>query len=138
MFTCTNPTQPYQDPPLPSLSSSFFCLFSFTKTLINTTHPPHPSNRYAFNAWIPLITYNTTYAPRFLAGNTTTVGLIVCAALTLTLAVVLQKRDDDEAAAASEASHEGTSDSLVRAERIVVGPPDDGTKHATVVVGGSA
>lgn len=49
--------------------------------------------RYAFNAWIPLITYNTEWAPRFLVGNVTTVALIVCAAATLTLAVVLQKRD---------------------------------------------
>ncbi|ROV93642.1 hypothetical protein VMCG_08106 [Cytospora schulzeri] len=50
---------------------------------------------YAFNAWIPLLTYNTTYAPRFLVGNSTTVGLIVCAAMTLTLAVFLQRRDAD-------------------------------------------
>ncbi|KAI9744823.1 MAG: hypothetical protein M1818_001748 [Claussenomyces sp. TS43310] len=48
---------------------------------------------YAFNAWIPLITYNTNYAPRFLVGNSVTVGLIVAAALTLTLAVLLQRRD---------------------------------------------
>ncbi|KUI61167.1 Pantothenate transporter liz1 [Cytospora mali] len=48
---------------------------------------------YAFNAWIPLLTYDTIYAPRFLVGNTTTVCLIVFAALTLTLAVVLQQRD---------------------------------------------
>jgi hypothetical protein len=50
-------------------------------------------SRYAFNAWIPLLTYNTTYAPRFLVGNSTTAGLIVCAAVTLTLAVYLQRRD---------------------------------------------
>ncbi|KAK7718794.1 hypothetical protein SLS63_010400 [Diaporthe eres] len=31
---------------------------------------------YAFNAWIPLLTYNTTYAPRFLVGNSTTVAFI--------------------------------------------------------------
>lgn len=49
--------------------------------------------RYAFNAWIPLITYNTEYAPRFLVGNTTTAALIICAALALTLAVMLQRRD---------------------------------------------
>ncbi|KAL1962660.1 hypothetical protein VTN77DRAFT_9294 [Rasamsonia byssochlamydoides] len=48
---------------------------------------------YAFNAWIQLITYNTNYAPRFLVGNSVTVGLIVCAALTLTLAVFLERRD---------------------------------------------
>ncbi|KAL4930259.1 uncharacterized protein BDV17DRAFT_289863 [Aspergillus undulatus] len=24
---------------------------------------------YAFNAWIPLVSYNTNYAPRFLVGN---------------------------------------------------------------------
>ncbi|KAK2602828.1 hypothetical protein N8I77_009333 [Diaporthe amygdali] len=48
---------------------------------------------YAFNAWIPLLTYNTTYAPRFLVGNSTTVAFIVCAALTLSLAIYLQDRD---------------------------------------------
>ncbi|KAI7778732.1 hypothetical protein LA080_001798 [Diaporthe eres] len=48
---------------------------------------------YAFNAWIPLLTYNTTYAPRFLVGNSTTVAFIICAALTLSLAIYLQKRD---------------------------------------------
>ncbi|KAL4816196.1 major facilitator superfamily domain-containing protein [Aspergillus spinulosporus] len=48
---------------------------------------------YAFNAWIPLISYNTNYAPRFLVGNCLTVGLIVCAAGTLGLAVYLQQRD---------------------------------------------
>ncbi|CRG82705.1 Pantothenate transporter liz1 [Talaromyces islandicus] len=48
---------------------------------------------YAFNAWIPLLSYNTTYAPRFLVGNSITVALIVCAALTLTLALYLQRRD---------------------------------------------
>ncbi|EOD51382.1 putative major facilitator superfamily transporter protein [Neofusicoccum parvum UCRNP2] len=48
---------------------------------------------YAFNAWIPLITYNTNYAPRFLVGNSVTVGLIVCAAITLSVAVQLQRRD---------------------------------------------
>ncbi|KAH8690694.1 putative pantothenate transporter [Talaromyces proteolyticus] len=51
-------------------------------------------NSYAFNAWIPLLSYNTTYAPRFLVGNSITVGLIVCAALTLTLALYLQRRDE--------------------------------------------
>lgn len=50
-------------------------------------------SRYAFNAWIPLLTYNTTYAPRFLVGNATTVALIICAAMILTLAVFLQSRD---------------------------------------------
>jgi ACS family pantothenate transporter-like MFS transporter len=50
-------------------------------------------DRYAFNAWIALITYDTTYAPRFLVGNSVTVGLIVSAALTLTLALLLQRRD---------------------------------------------
>ncbi|OJJ61400.1 hypothetical protein ASPSYDRAFT_1173083 [Aspergillus sydowii CBS 593.65] len=49
---------------------------------------------YAFNAWIPLISYNTNYAPRFLVGNSVTVGLIVCAACTLGLAVYLQRRDE--------------------------------------------
>ena len=49
--------------------------------------------RYAFNAWIALITYDTRYAPRFLVGNSVTVGLIVSAALTLTLALLLQRRD---------------------------------------------
>ncbi|KAI5202471.1 hypothetical protein E4T38_05552 [Aureobasidium subglaciale] len=48
---------------------------------------------HAFNAWIPLMTYNTTYAPRFLVGNSVTVGLIVCAACTLSLALYLQRRD---------------------------------------------
>ncbi|KAL3433220.1 major facilitator superfamily domain-containing protein [Aspergillus tetrazonus] len=48
---------------------------------------------YAFNAWIPLISYNTNYATRFLVGNSLTVGLIVCAAGTLGLAVYLQRRD---------------------------------------------
>ncbi|KAI5206472.1 hypothetical protein E4T39_02502 [Aureobasidium subglaciale] len=48
---------------------------------------------YAFNAWIPLVTYNTTYAPRFLVGNSVTVGLIVCAACMLSLALYLQRRD---------------------------------------------
>ncbi|ROW02926.1 hypothetical protein VSDG_01710 [Cytospora chrysosperma] len=48
---------------------------------------------YAFNAWIPLLTYNTTYAPRFLVGNSTTAVFIFCAAMTLTLAVYLQRRD---------------------------------------------
>jgi ACS family pantothenate transporter-like MFS transporter len=59
------------------------------KFILGTTN----SVAYAFNAWIPLITYNTTKAPRFLVGNSVTVGLIVCAALTLTLAVYLQRRD---------------------------------------------
>lgn len=48
--------------------------------------------RYAFNAWIALITYDTNYAPRFLVGNSVTVGLIVCAAITLMVAVILQRR----------------------------------------------
>jgi ACS family pantothenate transporter-like MFS transporter len=51
-------------------------------------------NRYAFNAWIPLLSYNTTYAPRFLVGNSITVALIVCAAATLTVALYLQRRDE--------------------------------------------
>ncbi|KAL3417364.1 major facilitator superfamily transporter [Phlyctema vagabunda] len=59
------------------------------KFILGTTN----SIAYAFNAWIPLITYNTTKAPRFLVGNSVTVSLIVCAALTLTLAVYLQNRD---------------------------------------------
>lgn len=50
-------------------------------------------HRYAFNAWIPLLSYNTTYAPRFLVGNSITVALIVCAATTLALAVYLERRD---------------------------------------------
>lgn len=50
-------------------------------------------NSYAFNAWIALITYDTNYAPRFLVGNSVTVGLIVCAAMTLATAVLLQRRD---------------------------------------------
>ena len=50
-------------------------------------------SRYAFNAWIPLVTYNTTYAPRFLVGNSVTVALIVCAACTLSLAIYLERRD---------------------------------------------
>lgn len=49
--------------------------------------------RYAFNAWIPLLSYNTTYAPRFPVGNSITVALIVCAATTLALAVYLERRD---------------------------------------------
>ena len=48
---------------------------------------------YAFNAWIPLLSYDTRYAPRFLVGNSVTVGLIICAAMTLTLAIFLQRRD---------------------------------------------
>ena len=48
---------------------------------------------YAFNAWIPLLSYDTIYAPRFLVGNSVTVGLIICAATTLTLAIYLQRRD---------------------------------------------
>ncbi|TAQ89282.1 hypothetical protein B7494_g2423 [Chlorociboria aeruginascens] len=59
------------------------------KFILGTTN----SVAYAFNAWIPLITYNTTKAPRFLVGNSVTVALIVCAGLTLTLAVLLQRRD---------------------------------------------
>ncbi|KAL4748361.1 hypothetical protein BDW72DRAFT_180763, partial [Aspergillus terricola var. indicus] len=49
--------------------------------------------RYAFNAWIPLFSYKTNYAPRFLVGDSQTVGLIVCAVGTLSLAVYLQRRD---------------------------------------------
>ena len=60
------------------------------KFILGTTN----SVAYAFNAWIPLITYNTTKAPRFLLGNSVTVALIVCAALTLTLAIFLQRRDE--------------------------------------------
>jgi len=48
---------------------------------------------YAFNAWIPLLSYDTVYEPRFLVGNSITVGLIVCAAITLSLAVYLERRD---------------------------------------------
>lgn len=59
------------------------------KFILGTTN----SVAYAFNAWIPLLTYNTTYAPRFLVGNLVTVGLIVCAAVALTVAVWLQRRD---------------------------------------------
>ncbi|KAF4306983.1 major facilitator superfamily transporter [Botryosphaeria dothidea] len=59
------------------------------KFILGTTN----SVAYAFNAWIPLITYNTNYAPRFLVGNSVTVGLIVFAAIALTLAVRLQRRD---------------------------------------------
>ncbi|GME30190.1 major facilitator superfamily transporter [Neofusicoccum parvum] len=59
------------------------------KFILGTTN----SVAYAFNAWIPLITYNTNYAPRFLVGNSVTVGLIVCAAITLSVAVQLQRRD---------------------------------------------
>ncbi|KAM0544381.1 hypothetical protein ACHAPJ_011840 [Fusarium lateritium] len=59
------------------------------KFILGTTN----SIAYAFNAWIPLITYNTNYAPRFLVGNTTTVALIVGATITLTVATTLQKRD---------------------------------------------
>ncbi|KAF4960739.1 hypothetical protein FSARC_10368 [Fusarium sarcochroum] len=60
------------------------------KFILGTTN----SIAYAFNAWIPLITYNTNYAPRFLVGNTTTVALIVGATITLTVATTLQKRDE--------------------------------------------
>ncbi|CAG8976134.1 hypothetical protein HYALB_00002415 [Hymenoscyphus albidus] len=59
------------------------------KFILGTTN----SVAHAFNAWIPLITYDTRDAPRFLVGNSVTVGLIVCAALTLSLAVFLQRRD---------------------------------------------
>ncbi|CAH0057318.1 unnamed protein product [Clonostachys solani] len=59
------------------------------KFILGTTN----SIAYAFNAWIPLITYNTNYAPRFLVGNATTVALIVGAAITITVAVRLQNRD---------------------------------------------
>ncbi|KAL4863192.1 hypothetical protein BDV12DRAFT_202344 [Aspergillus spectabilis] len=48
---------------------------------------------YAFNAWIPLISYNTNYAPRFMVGNSVTVGLIICAACTLALAVCLERQE---------------------------------------------
>lgn len=71
---------------------------------------------YAFNAWIPLLTYNTTYAPRFLVGNSTTVGLIVCATVTLTVAVYLQRRD----AAMTKIPLQG------RAEEELVGSSSDG------------
>jgi ACS family pantothenate transporter-like MFS transporter len=60
------------------------------KFILGTTN----SIAYAFNAWIPLITFNTTKAPRFLLGNSVTVALIFCAALMLTLAVFLQRRDE--------------------------------------------
>ncbi|CAH0040318.1 unnamed protein product [Clonostachys rhizophaga] len=63
------------------------------KFILGTTN----SIAYAFNAWIPLVTYNTNYAPRFLVGNATTVALIVGAAITITVAVRLQKRDADTA-----------------------------------------
>lgn len=60
--------------------------------------------------------------------------LIVCAALTLTLAVVLQKRDDEKKAAAQEVTS-GTSEdanqNLVRRERIIVASDND-TKHGTM------
>lgn len=83
--------------------------------------------RYAFNAWIPLITYNTEYAPRFLAGNVTTVALIVCAASTLTLAVILQRRD----AASKSARHLSTGEQDGSdAEQIVISDPD--AKHVAV------
>jgi ACS family pantothenate transporter-like MFS transporter len=59
------------------------------KFILGTTN----SVAYAFNAWIPLLTYNTTKAPRFLLGNSVTVGLIICAAATLTVAVWLQRKD---------------------------------------------
>ncbi|KAJ5587805.1 uncharacterized protein N7459_003570 [Penicillium hispanicum] len=59
------------------------------KVILGSTN----SFAYAFNAWIPLLTYNTTYAPRFLVGNSVTVGLIVCAACTLSLAIYLERRD---------------------------------------------
>ncbi|KAK7972297.1 major facilitator superfamily transporter [Apiospora saccharicola] len=60
------------------------------KFILGTTN----SIAYAFNAWIALVTYNTTYAPRFLVGNSVTAGLIICAAMTLTAAVLLQRHDD--------------------------------------------
>lgn len=88
---------------------------------------PRPYYSYAFNAWIPLITYNTTYAPRFLVGNTTTVALIICAAATLTLAVLLQRRDvASESAPSGDASEDGTTD----AEQVVLGASDG--KHLVV------
>lgn len=59
------------------------------KFILGTTN----SVAYAFNAWIPLITYNTTKAPRFLVGNSTTVVLIVCAIVTLSLGVCWERRD---------------------------------------------
>lgn len=85
------------------------------------------AHRYAFNAWIPLITYNTTYAPRFLAGNVTTVALIVCAASTLTLAVLLQQRD-----AAPDKSDllRARSDDGLEAEDVVLETSDG--KHSGV------
>lgn len=83
--------------------------------------------RYAFNAWIPLITYNTAYAPRFLVGNTTTVALIICAAATLTLAVLLQRRD---VASDSAPSRDGSEDGTTDAERVVLGASD--RKHLAV------
>ncbi|KAJ4388895.1 hypothetical protein N0V93_006356 [Gnomoniopsis smithogilvyi] len=80
---------------------------------------------YAFNAWIPLITYNTEWAPRFLVGNTTTVALILCAACTLTLAVFLQNRD---AASRAHSSVNETEDELIdeQADSVEVG------KHVAV------
>ncbi|KAF4624226.1 hypothetical protein G7Y89_g13950 [Cudoniella acicularis] len=73
------------------------------KFILGTTN----SVAYAFKAWIPLLTYNTEKAPRFLLGNSVTVGLIACAAATLTLAVWLQRRD---AACSKENNTEGQGD----------------------------
>ncbi|TVY47399.1 Pantothenate transporter [Lachnellula occidentalis] len=78
------------------------------KFILGTTN----SVAYAFNAWIPLLTYNTTKAPRFLLGNSVTVGLIVCAAATLTVAVLLQRRD---ARNESDSDSTGGGDGLVEA-----------------------
>lgn len=76
--------------------------FSFLLIIANWT-----LGRYAFNAWIPLISYNTNYAPRFLVGNSVTVGLIVCAACTLGLAVYLQRRDEQRSIDVESESEEG-------------------------------
>lgn len=59
------------------------------KFILGTTN----SVAYAFNAWIPLITYNITKAPRFFVGNSVTVALIVCATVTLSVAVYWERRD---------------------------------------------
>lgn len=91
-----------------------------------TAERPSPRPRYAFNAWIPLITYDTTYAPRFLVGNTTTVALIICAAATLTLAVHLQRRD----AASEPAGAPSRDESEEDAAQIVLAASDG--KHLAV------
>jgi ACS family pantothenate transporter-like MFS transporter len=64
--------------------------------------------RYAFNAWIPLISYNTNYAPRFLVGNSVTVGLIICAAATLASAVWLERRDKRESVTTEDGEDDST------------------------------